>query len=337
VTEGANMAGRVLTDGDIAAIQAAIPGAAPPARITPTIRGANFVLHDTASLVSDKRIAEVAGKGRRSTGAGAAAYAPASGAETIAHQPLFGARRPTATQWEKGTDIMSKADREKAFREVWKATARDVRESAVESALRAQGSPPKELKKGLKAALKELDAAKGDIFSAGTWGIQGICDKVTPKTVVNLAASPASEADLTDACQRLATLFITRDARIGSTVNIEIVQEAGSNCRAKARKGKPLKPLTPFTADQYQSVRNVYLKAALEARIFPAITTHFLVDKVAGDHCDPRCFDLTRLYADVQALLGHPKGSSYGIAPVYGTGGADNVWWNDTVCGGGHP
>jgi hypothetical protein len=79
------------------------------------------------------------------------------------------------------------------------------------------------------------------------------------------------------------------------------------------------------------------LKAALEAQAFPNITTHFMRDKVAGDHCDPRCFNLGSLYGLISAMMGHPTGTSYGIFPVYGTGTADNVWWNDTVCGGPHP
>jgi hypothetical protein len=335
-TEGANMAGRALTDADIAAIQAGVPGSASPARITPTVHGANFVLHDTGSLSSVAHLKEVAGKGRRSSGAGAGVYAPQSGSEIVAHQPFYGPRRPTATEWEKGNDVMGKAAREKALRAVWKAAARDVRESAIENALVKQGSPPKEVKKELKAAIKELNAKKGDIHSAATWGIQDLCDQVTPQTVATLAKSAATEADLLAGCQGLAGLFITREGRIGKTANIEIAQEAGSACRTTTKKG-PLVPLTPYSADQFKAVRDVYLKAALEARVFPTITTHFLVDKVAGDHCDPRCFDLGRLYADIQTLLGHVAGSSYGIAPIYGTGGGDNVWWNDTVCGGGHP
>jgi len=40
----------------------------------------------------------------------------------------------------------------------------------------------------------------------------------------------------------------------------------------------------------------VYLKAALAGGVYPRITTHFAVDAFASGHCDPRCFDLSRLY-----------------------------------------
>ena len=81
----------------------------------------------------------------------------------------------------------------------------------------------------------------------------------------------------------------------------------------------------------------VYLRAALEAQFFPEITTHFLVDRGIGDHGDPRCFDLTQLYADIATALGHPAGTTYGIVPDYGIKPPANVWWVDKVCGKPHP
>lgn len=331
-----NMAGRTLTDGDIAKAEAASGGKS-PTRITPAIVGATFVLHDTASPVGDKRIAEVAGFGRRSVGEGAGAYAPKAGAPTVAHDPLFGPRRPTATEFEKGEDIMKKADREAGYRAIWNATARDVRESAIDGVMRAQGSDAKEAKKERAKAIKSLDAASGTVFSAAAWAMEDICDMLTPANAANISADTANPAALTSACAAMSGLFATRRGRLGTHTNIEIVQEAGSNCQTKATAKQPLVPLAPYTTDQYRGVMAVYLRAALQARVFPEITTHFQRDKTAGDHCDPRCFNLNVLYALIQAVMGHPVGSSYGIAPAYGTGAADNVWWNDTVCGGGHP
>ncbi|KTE34621.1 MULTISPECIES: eCIS core domain-containing protein [unclassified Sphingopyxis] len=333
---GVNMAGRTLTDGDIAKAEAA-SGAKSPTRITPAINGATFVLHDTASLVSDKRIAEVAGFGRRSSGEGAGAYAPKTGSPTVAHDPMFGPRRPTASEFEKGEDIMKEADREAGYRAIWKATARDVRESALDGVMRAQGSSAKEAKKERAKAIKSLDASKGKVFSAAAWAMEDICDMLTPANAANISADTANPAALTSACAAMAGLTAARRGRIGTHTNMEIVQDAGSDCLTKATKKRPLVPLAPYSTDQYRGVMAVYLRAALQARVFPEITTHFQRDKTAGDHCDPRCFNLGVLYALIQNIMGHPVGSSYGIAPAYGTGAAHNVWWNDTVCGGGHP
>ena len=95
--------------------------------------------------------------------------------------------------------------------------------------------------------------------------------------------------------------------------------------------------MTPYTASQYTNIRLLYFRAAMEANVFPKITTHFEIDKKAGNHCDPRCFDLTRLYQEIQDSLGHPKGSTYGITPSYGTAKKHNVWWHDPVCQTAHP
>jgi hypothetical protein len=327
-----NMAGRILTDDDIAKAGKA-SGAASPGRVTPTLWNANFVLHDTASKVGAKKIAEHASHGRRSSGEGAAAWVPQSGAATIAHSPLFGPRRPAATQHERGEDVMKKAMREKEYRGVWKATARDVRESTLDDVLSGQGSPAAEAKTERAQAIADLDAGSGLVHSAAAWTVEDICQKVTSATAPNLAASPSDVPNLEGGCQRLLPLFNMRALRVGSSVNIELVQEQGSDCRTTGT----LTPLTPYSTSQMDNVKSLYLNAALQARAFPSITTHFQIDKAAGDHCDPRCFNVTALYKSIQADLGHPAGCTYGIMPVYGTGGTDNVWWNDTVCGGAHP
>lgn len=327
-----NLAGRILTDSDIAAAGKA-SGAASPGRVTPTLWNATFVLHDTASPVGAKKIAEHASRGRRSSGEGAAAWVPQTGAATVAHSPLFGTRRPAATQHERGEDVMKKATRESEYRGVWKATAKDVRESTLDDVLSAQGSPAAEAKSERAQAISDLDAGSGLVHSAAAWAVEDICQKVTDATAPNLAMSAPDVPKLVGGCQRLLPLFNMRALRIGTSVNVEIVQERGSDCRTTGT----LTPLTPYSASQMDNVKNLYLNAALQARAFPSITTHFQIDKAAGDHCDPRCFNVTELYKNIQTALGHPAGCTYGITPVYGTGGSDNVWWNDTVCGGAHP
>jgi hypothetical protein len=152
--------------------------------------------------------------------------------------------------------------------------------------------------------------------------------------VKNVAASSAQEAQLTAGCATLKPYYEARQARVGSEVNIEIVQEAGSDCSTTGK----LTPLPAYTEDQYKSVASLYLQAALQAGRFPEITTHFWVDRAFKGHCDPRCFDLMHLYDTVSSLLGYGKGSTYGARPNYGTTwGTHNVWWNDTVCGKPHP
>jgi hypothetical protein len=148
-----------------------------------------------------------------------------------------------------------------------------------------------------------------------------------------VAASAATAPNLEGACNRLAPLFTARAARIGSTVNVEIVQERGTDCLATAAAT----PLSPYTDNQFQSVKRLYLRAALETGTFPEITTHFLIDRGIGDHCDPRCFNVNRLYSLIAAAFGHRAGSLYGITPSYGTAAPHNIWWYDRVCGGSHP
>jgi hypothetical protein len=328
-----NMAGRILIDTDVENATRAAPGATSPTRITPGIRAGRFVLHDTAAAVGAARISALQQRGRRSSGEGAGAWVPRDTSAVIAHQPFFGPRRPAATQFERGEDIMKKAARESEYRAVWNATNRAQREATLNAVLLAQGSPPAEAKAERTNAIRELAATAGDVHSAGVWAVEDICRKVFNLGANAVARSRKLAPKLEGACQRLAPLFTTRAARIGSTVNVEIVQERGSDCRTTGT----LTPLPPYTSNQYTNVMQLYLRAALEARFFPEITTHFLLDKGIGNHCDPRCFNLNRLYEEIRVAMGHGPGCVYGITPKYGTGSAHNVWWHNTVCGGPPP
>jgi hypothetical protein len=329
----ANMARRILTQSDLDTIRAAVPSIPAPTRVVPGVRGARFVLHDTASLVGAKRIAELAGQGRRSAGEGAGAFVPRDVPATATHTPFFGPRRPTATQFERGEDVMVKANREKGYRAVWKEVDTAKREAALDAVLTAQGSPKVEAAAERKTAITQLAAASGGVNSAAAWAVEDLCAGVVRSGAASLAASPAQVPALETACQNLSALTLTRSARLASMVNVEIVAAGGSDCRTTGK----LTPLAAYTETQYVNVAQLCLHAAFEAKFFPEITTHFLLDKGVGDHCDPRCFKLGYLYEKIAALMKHPKGTTYGIVPNYGTGTAHKLWWNDTVCGGSHP
>jgi hypothetical protein len=331
---GINMAGKILTDGDITKAKAGSPGAPVSSPVTGILKGATFVLHDPAGVLGASDIGRRAGLGRRSSGEGPGAYVPETGDPTVAHTPMFGPRRPTSTQFEKGQDIMKEADRNAGYRAIWRATARDTRESLLDDVLRNQGSDKKEAKSERDKAIKSLESGSGIVTSAGAWATEDICALIprTPATLVNISDDQKKPEILRNACANMANLFSTRRARIGTHTNVEIMQIEGAKPADKAQV-----PLNKYTDSQFKGVAQLYLRAALEAQIFPTISTHFQIDKGAGDHPDPRCFNVGKLYGLIQVALGHPVGTSYGITPSYGKGAADNVWWDDKACGGPHP
>jgi hypothetical protein len=301
----------------------------------------------------------------------AAAYVPAAGPAVVARPDFFDSRRPTASEYERRADLISQADREAAFQAVWGATKPAERTAALGSALSGleltpaanegakqqqeradrerkmtpaevkseQGTAERELASPLPAHAKPTD--KPHIHTTGSWAVGAICDRLKTTPVKQLADGPEAEKKLQDGCNKLAAYFTARDPRLGSEVNVEVIQEKGPPCdiSPKAKPADVPKLSKPaYTSDQYRSLVLLYLQAALEAGQFPEITTHFWVDRVAGDHCDPRCFDLPHLYELIAAALGHAKGSTYGLQPQYGTKqGTDNVWWHDIACGGPHP
>lgn len=323
--------------------------------------GPTFVLHDTAASSSAQRLQELQGLGRRSSGEGAAAYVPRDAPPVLAHPSLFSQRRPAATQYERIEDKLKQPDREKSYGRVWKATNPTYREAALDAVLAAQGSSPKEAKDLRKEAIAQLNAGSG-VRSAGAWAVEDICDVVAllsslplVDAAVFLAASPVTLADLEAACQDLSPVHKARKDRISSSTNVEMVQPRGSDCwttdaQVRAFNNKQVKPekripgdalvplpTPPYSDNQYQGVKRLYLQAALVAGQFPQITTHFKIDKKIGDHCDPRCFNLGHLYDLIRTALSHPEGAIYGVIPNYDRGEGQNVWWVDRVCGGAHP
>jgi hypothetical protein len=328
----ANMAGRILTDADKSIILNSVKGSAEPDRVTPGIRNGKFVLHDTAGAVGSSWIDDRAKKERRSSGEGAAAYAPKSSDAVIAHTKFFGPRRAAATQYERGEDVMKKADREDAYRAVWAATKPSSRESILDAVISTQGSPAKEAADEKANAIKGLENSKERVTTAAAWAAEDICSLMSSTGAAALVPAKGDEPKLEKACGDIKELTDKRRSRVGSAVNVEIVQNKGGGCSPTSTEVLPA-----YTATQYANVTQLYLRAAMEASFFPEVTTHKLVDRGVGDHCDPRCFNLGKLYEMIATTLKHPTGTTYGITETYGTDTNSNVWWQEKVCGSAAP
>ncbi|HEU0015940.1 MAG TPA: DUF4157 domain-containing protein [Longimicrobium sp.] len=330
----ADNAGKKLAHAEKVQIATLLKMSLPAGPLMAFAQGPRFVVHDTASPVSASTIATQAKLNRGSLGKGVYAWVPAAGDLTITRQTPFEANRPSATEWEKWADEMTQADREKEFRAVWNAALPSQRQSALDRAL---DGLTKEEAKEEKSATKEHPSiqdqfAGGKIFTAGSWAVREICAKAASDGAASVAAK-GKETALEAACSRLKPYFAGRKSRVESTTNVEIVQnDTTVPCANPEALKKP--PKLAYTDVQYQGVTLLYLRAALAAGVFPEITTHFWVDSKLKGHCDPRCFNLNRLYDQIAASLGHGKGSSYGVKPSYGkTWGTHNVWWYNPVCG----
>ncbi|MDQ3803243.1 MAG: DUF4157 domain-containing protein [Acidobacteriota bacterium] len=331
---GSNHANQTLTTQERTRITQATGAQAPGGQPLATPQGPRFVLHDTAGAVGASYIQTQQQQGRGPLAdTGSAAFVPGTGAATATRGSLFDPHRPASTQYERGEDVMRKATREKNYRQVWQATRPSEQTAALNRALAGQGLTAAEISSQQSSATAELNASAGMVHTTGSWAAAEICRQVGTAGVAAVAASPAQEADLSGACGRLGPLFAAREARVRSTTNVELVQPAGTGCRTTGT----LKPLPPYSDSQYQNTMLLYLKAALQLNRWPEVTTHFWIDKNIGDHCDPRCFNLSRFYRLIRVAMSHGVGSSYGIAPSYGTGPSNNVWWHAPVCGGPHP
>jgi hypothetical protein len=361
-----NYAGKEL--GPVKDLIMAITKATPPTG-SPLVfgEGAHFVLHDTASV--RKSADELQGAKDKERGplgvTGAAAYIPfTNGGPVIVRPNLFTSQRVTASGYEKRLDIKDLASREIVFQQIWKATKATVRAQALDDALANYRLDPREKETEAEessraiaarkltqkeiitqqtAAAQQLVASlpekrekddKPKILTTAAWTIAKICEKFTNAPAEMQQGMATNLAELREGCASLtdSDYFCLQEQRLGSSVNVEISREAGGHCDPKG----PSFP--PYPEHQYVNVVSVYLQAALHANQFPEITTHYWIDKKAGDHCDPRCFHLNHLYNLIAAQLGHPKGSTYGIKPNPGTTHAKhNLWWSDKVCGGGYP
>jgi len=312
--------------------------------------GPRFVLHDTASVPSKKELANVeAGIKKKGVkagplGVGYAAEVLTADAPVRQRGSLFEASRPTVTEYERGENLLPLKDRVTAFQAVWKVTQETKRVQILADAMKSVGVTDKDLKEDGQNPKRELETActptekEPCVHTMAQWAVARICDQA-PKDL----AAKGKEGELTASCATLKPVLDARKRRIPSTVNVEIVQlkgcPPGKSCDDCHPGENPVALANPaYTDNQYESVKALYLEAALQADVFPHITTHFWVDADVAGHCDPRCFDLTRLYRSLSKDLKHQEGDTYGVDPRYGTNwGVDTIWWNPKVCGGAHP
>jgi hypothetical protein len=369
------MDGKLLTPEEHSAIDAMLTKDKLPA-VTPLAhaQGAHFLLHDTSSPVGAASIAKEKAEGRGPLGKGVSAYAPRDDAPTVARPDFFEAKRPSTTEREKSLDVFAvPADaklkpekrleewakrRDALFRQAWGAAKPKAQQAAMDDALAGKSLTPAEITaeeqgtmkgKGKKAkhvpgAAEQLDSASTDkIMTTGGWSVGELCkknDSAGSKSV----AQAGSEKAMQGACDGLRSYFGQREVRTAYTASVEIVQVGVKSAKGNQNTCDPKNPnLTPlpnppYSDNQYASVTGLYLRAAHIAGRFPDVTTHFVEDAFIQGHCDPRCFDLGRLYREIAARIGHPAGCTYGPIPSYGrTWGTNNIWWDDGVCHGKSP
>jgi Domain of unknown function (DUF4157) len=370
--QAANKTGQALTEPEKTNIDIVLKGGNVSAA-TPlaTPQAGKFLLHDTSASVTSTAIADQQAKGRGPLGSGVAAYVPKQGDATITRPNFNEERRPTTTDYEKAVDKFEdpvkdkklaadqkiktwKKRRDDLFRQVWNATQPAARDAAFGRAVAGMGLTPDEIKSEKTGNNKKRDDADFNpgidaVFAAGStekvttsaaWTIEEIC-KATPLSGV---AVSGHERELTDGCAALSGYFAEHASRVSSIVPVEIVQPGVKSAKGNQNTCNPNNPNNvplddpPYTADQYNSIALLYLRAARTAGQFPQTTTHFQLDAFVRGHCDPRCFDLGHLYELIAAKIGHSKGSTYGLVPSYGMKwGANNVWWDVKTCHGAHP
>ena len=362
-----NHAGDKLEPTEITAI-AKMPGVggAATSDVTGKLDSRRFVLHDTASgSLTEAQITEQDKTERK---AKPAQKGPLGVGYSLVRRPgfiemnrksMFEQWRPTATEWEKGEKEMDIKKRVILMRQVSTALDPAQRTEAINFQMSKFGLSQAELKTDGQNPATELDPASKCvpaekdpcIRTLGGWTIEYVCntkawnqpakpaaeaakgaagagagagsaktstaaDDAKAKAAAEEKAKTAKAAEA--ACTELGPIFKLRAERVASTTNVEIRQVGDS---------APL-PKPPYTEGQYESVKNLYLKAALEAGAFPEITTHFWVDRALRGHNDPRCFDMHKLYKLISDAMGHNSGDRYGDEPKYGPKWVEhNVWW----------
>ncbi len=303
-----------------------------------------LILHDTSVIMPPNILDRERQFGRGPLGLGVNAFLPRDSAVIMARPNFYEFRRPTTTEFEKASDIMVLSDRERLLRQVWQATSSDARRQGLDTALANLGLSSSEIAREQREASDKLSASSGRIYTTGTWTVESICDRYQ-RGQRSIAASADREPSLRNACGTLSKYFTVRNSRIRSSVAAEILQVGVSSengnqntCDANNSNIATL-PNPPYSENQYDRALALYLRAALAAGKFPQMTTHFALDTFAPDaHCDPRCFNLTKLYQKSASVMGHAQGSTYGIKPSYGNRlGTNNIWWNDRICHGSAP
>jgi hypothetical protein len=277
-------------------------------------------------------------------GLGVNIYLPRDNKAVVARPNFYEPRRPTTTEFEKASDILIKAERERLFRQVWQITNSTTHRQALDTALASLRLSSSEIAKEQTEANEKLTTASGRIFTTATWSIEAICNRFNSGDR-SILTNPSQEGTLRNACGPLTNYFTIRNSRVKSSVATEIVQVGArspqgsqNTCNANNSNIATL-PNPPYSDNQYSNAVGHYLRAALAAGKFPQMTTHFALDSFDPEaHCDPRCFNLNQLYDAISGVMGHARGSSYGIEPSYGTQlGKNNIWWSDRICHGSAP
>ncbi len=299
-----------------------------------------FILHDTSVLMSASNLERERLAGRGPLGLGVNNYLPRDANAVLARPNFYEPRRPTTTEFEKASDILDRDNREKLLRQVWSATNGTARRQALDTALANLGLTPSEIAKEQREAQTRLSASSGRIFTTATWAVESICNRYNNGESADIAINDNREESLSNACSPLTNYFTIRNSRVRSSVATEIVQvgarsEKGNQNTCDARNSNIATfPNPAYSSNQYERAQALYLRATLAAGKYPQTTTHFTLDTFdPGGHCDPRCFNLTKLYNSIATTMGHAQGSTYGITPSYGTKTkVNNIWWNDRIC-----
>jgi hypothetical protein len=299
-----------------------------------------FILHDTAVILPPERLAQEQREGRGPLGLGVSIYAPRGSNAILARPNFYELRRPTTTEFEKAADVLVQSQRESLFRRIWRSTNISGRQQATNQALSNLGLNASEIVAEQRKAITQLSSANGKIFTTGTWITEKICSIYD-----NGNRSIAANSDLGSVCGAVKSYFTVRNNRVGTSVPIEILQvgarSASGNQNSCNARNSNLTPFSrpPYTETQYDNVLLQYLRATLLAGKYPETTTHFALDAFSPDaHCDPRCFNLNKMYGSVATVMGHDRNSKYGVTPSYGTRlGTNNIWWDNRFCYSGPP
>ena len=302
-----------------------------------------FILHDTSFIMSPSLLDRERRSGRGPLGLGVNAYLPGQDATVIARPNFYALRRPTTTEFEKASDVLDRQEREPLLRQAWRSTNDSARRQALDTALANLDLSAAEIAIERAGAIDKLTAASGRVFTTATWAVEGICSRYNSGD--RSIAAPSQSDSLSSACDTLGDYFSIRNSRVKSSVAVEIIQvgarsETGNQntCSASNLNIATL-PNPAYSDNQYTAATSLYLRAALATGKFPQATTHFALDTFdPAAHCDPRCFNLTKLYGSISTVMGHVQGSTYGITPSYGTqGGPNNIWWDNNICHGAPP
>lgn len=340
----ADWAGKAISDSEKRALVTTLDDiGVTPVKSFGSIAGAKFLLHDTSGAPSRAHLESEAKNARGPLGSGPNVFVPPTGLEIVQRPDFFDPRRPTTTEFEKGEDLLAEGSRAVQLRKVWKATDSAVQTKALDDALTGLSLSSKEIAAEKKGASDQLNASSGKIFTTAHWAVAAVCRRQKSEGAAKIALK-GKEAELESGCKVIGPILQKREERVASTVSVELVQvgvkKGAKNlntCDPSNPDALPL-PDPPYSDTQYWNTALMYIRAAVAAGAWPATTTHFVEDAFDRGHCDPRCFDLQRFYDQIAGLVGHGKGSTYGVTPRYGTkSGADSVWWDTKICHRGPP